>query len=297
MRNPIRKCFCLAALLWSVQAIAAPPANFPGVYRSDDFGVVEFDLREGRVSGHHYGGGACRFDGRRVIEGTFEGSVLVGRVLLCQTGAACTDDFFDFLAFYDPVERTLVAELKPTSGGCQAPSLSMNRWLKLKPDNRNPPKLKPDVEKRNKAFANQSLQAAFEQTKQGSYAEARRNWRLGLSVDESNWAAYLGLGVAEIQLQNVHAGLEALERAKEFAAAANPHPSHAQIHFNMACAYALLNDHARAFHSLRKTYETGSVPLDVLLQQRELVPLQDDREQWEEIVSLASKAVAKNDNR
>lgn len=297
MRIPIGKWFCLAALLGSAQALAAAPDNFPGVYRGEEFGLVELDVREGRVSGKHYGGGGCRsLEGRRVIEGTFEGSVLVGRVLLCQTGAACEDEFFDFLAFYDPIERSLVADIRPTSGGCTAPSLSINRWLKLRAENRHLPKLKADVGRRNEALGREALGAAFTQTNQGSFAQARKNWLIGLTVYDNSWKAYLGLGVAELQLQRVHAGIEALERAKELAAAGERDEQHAQIFFNMACGYAQLNDLPRAYEMLRKTYETGSIPVDVLESQKELVPLQEDRKKWDEIVRLA-KAVAKNDNR
>jgi tetratricopeptide (TPR) repeat protein len=299
MSTPLGKWFCLMALLWSAQAFAAGPADtLPGMYRSDEFGLIELDLREGRVTGKHYGGGNCRYDGRRVIEGTFEGTVLVGRVLLCQTGAACEEDFFDFLGFYDPVNRTIVADIRPTGGGCVAPSLSINRWLKLKADNRHAPKLKADLQRKNEALAGEALRTAYSQTKAGSFAQARRNWLLGLTVYETNWAAYLGLGVSELQLQHLHAGIEALEHARDLAAEGERDEQHAQIFFNMACAYAQLKDHERAFDMLRKTFEVGSIPLDVLELQKELQPLQEDRKRWDEIVRLAkSKAIAKNDNR
>lgn len=276
--------------------MAAGPENFPGVYRSDEFGTVEFTVREGRVSGRHYGGGSCRHEGRRVIEGTFEGTVLVGRVLLCQSGTACEDDFFDFLAFYDPLDRSLVANVQPSSGGCSAPSLSMNKWLKLKAVDRQPPKLKADVHKRNDALGIDAMKQAHQLTQAGKFAEARKNWLIGLSVFDTNWVGYLGLGVSEIRLNRVHTGLEALEIAKDLASMGPSSSQHAFIYFNMACGYALLGDNQRAFELLRKTYEVGAVTQEELESQKDLAALHDDRKQWEEIVMLARSKVAK-DNR
>ncbi len=75
----------LLVLTWSGALVAAPSLNGP--YHSDRFGRLELHTEGGRLSARQTSGGVCKFAAdRRMIEGEFEGNVLVGSVTLCREG-------------------------------------------------------------------------------------------------------------------------------------------------------------------------------------------------------------------
>lgn len=281
--SKVRAALLLAVLL-AGQAVAGP--SLSGLFKGEQFGLVEFSTEDGYVSGKYLGGGECSFeDRRRVIEGQFEGNVLVARVLVCQQGVACGQKFYDVIAFYNPTEGTLTGELK-LDNGCHSEGLAFDKWLKLRSDEgRKVPVVKTAQLKRNEAAGQLALKQAHQLMLLGKYDEAREKYLTGLSFQERNWAAYLGLGVAEIKLGHELAAIEALEHSVALK------PDASDTYYNLACAWARLGDRHQALQNVKRALKLGGVDKATLEEEPDLAALRDDPD-WERILSSAD-----NENR
>ena len=71
-------------------AAAAPTPVLSGLYSVGELGLVQFSMVDGKVVGKLKSSAQCIFPAdTQVVSGVFEGSVFVGNVTLCQTGAGC----------------------------------------------------------------------------------------------------------------------------------------------------------------------------------------------------------------
>ncbi|MFL5321818.1 MAG: TPR end-of-group domain-containing protein [Myxococcaceae bacterium] len=276
----------LACLLAAGQAFGA--SSIQGLFRGQHLGAVEFNTEDGYVSGKYAGGGQCAFEERRrVIEGQFEGNVLVGRMLLCQTGPACTARFVDFVAFYNPTEGTLTGEVKGDTA-CASPALELNKYLKLKlEEGRKAPPVKPAVLKKNVALGAAALTQAHGLMLQDKYEDAKELYLVGLSYIEHNWQGYLGLGVAEMKMGHELAAVEAFDRARDL------NPKYGDTYFNLACAWARLGNKSRALLNVKHAVDAGGMDKQILEEEPDLATIRDGPE-WERIVEQLSSGVTAN---
>ncbi len=245
-------------VVWAVAlasaALGGPAPALSGPYKGE-LGVVEFQVDEGRVSGFYEAGGACDFaPGRRVIEGQFEGNVLVGSVTLCQVGAECKERVLPFAAFYNAQDRGLTADVK-LPAGCSSPALR-NARLTLAPSEKAAQgRRKPFSVKKNAELARSALSAGHRLLEAHQYEEAAQQFEIGLSYDERNWLAYLGLGVAEMRRGNVHKAMDSLERSRDLAKAQRQ--DDASIYYNIACGHSRLGNKEAALASLAMAIKRG----------------------------------------
>ncbi len=245
---------CALVLPWAAQA--GTPPTLSGPYRGE-LGTVEMhQLDDGRVSGFYEGGGACEFaPGRRVLEGQFEGNVLVGSLTLCQVGAECKERVMPFAAFFNPTDRALTADVK-LPAGCSSPALR-NARLVLAPSADRPPqgRRKPFNLKKNAELARGALSSGHRLLEAHQYEEAAQQFEIGLSYDERNWLAYLGLGVAEMRRGNVYKAMDSLERSRDLAKAQKQ--DDASIYYNIACGHSRLGNKEAALASLAMAIKRG----------------------------------------
>lgn len=232
-------------------AVHAAAPEVQGLYRADPLGTLLLRREGERVSGSARAGGACGFeDKRRILEGQFQGNVLVGSVLLCQTGAACAAErSYPLLAFYNPASRTLSGRVR-LEPGCRSEGLREGGVLVLVATGAGETEPAPAGTTNPQAAAR-----AFERGQQllgaRDYAGAAQHFQVGISYDERNWAAYQGLGVAEFFRGRVPAALAAYERSAEL------NPQEPTTFFNLACAHARLKDRTSALRELRRAVELG----------------------------------------
>src|SRR5207249_4188687 len=87
------------ALAW-LPALAAATPSVSGLYKGD-LGLLEFTTDGAHVAGRLQASNVCEFSGEPLlVEGDLEGSVLVGKVMLCQNGAGCHDKSYPLVAYY-----------------------------------------------------------------------------------------------------------------------------------------------------------------------------------------------------
>src|SRR5262245_40954454 len=102
----------LAVALFLVPSLAGAGPSLSGSYRAEGLGTVELRTEGGHVVGKATDGGSgCKLDPNvPVLEGDFEGSVLVARVTLCVTGDMCPPtQSYGLLGFYNEANRSVVA--------------------------------------------------------------------------------------------------------------------------------------------------------------------------------------------
>jgi hypothetical protein len=270
------------ALLTASSAWAAPLLS--GTYHGD-LGVVQFDTQDGRVSAHYERAGSCSFDpDRRLIEGAFEGDVLVGTVTLCQVGTSCTEHVYPFLAFYNPHDGTLTADVK-LEPGCQSPALNKQRLLLEKGEGttavesaprKRGPKYSEEQGKRHFDAANKAMVA-------GDFPKAKTEAELGLSFAEQNAGGYFTLGVAEISMNHVQAALEAYRRSGEL------NPGFPDTFYNAACAYARMSNRKEALANLERAVKLGFSDPDTMAADQDLGKLLSNDPEFQQLLHKAKE--------
>ena len=251
----------LAILLGGFRAVAAP--DLTGPYKGE-LGVVQFETQGGRVSGHYAKGGECNFEpDRRIVEGAFEGNVLVGTVTLCQVGQSCQERVYPLLAFFNPHDGMLSADVK-LEPGCQSPALSGKRLLLQKGAPADAAGGKRGNAKRSQELSLKAFDLAQRAVHASDFQRAKREFEIALSYDEKNYVGYLGLGVAEISLSHVQAAIEAYRRAAELK------PDYVDAYYNLACAYARLGDRKETLANLNKAVQLGFAEPDTMVGDRDL---------------------------
>jgi tetratricopeptide (TPR) repeat protein len=284
----------LLALLIALAALGVPgwawavPAP-EGLYRADPLGPLLLRSEGDRVSGHAAGGGACGFEEkRRVLEGQFQGNVLVGSVLLCQTGAACpAERSYPLLAFYNPADHTLSARVR-LEPGCQSQALGPGGALLLVAAGPGAGAQDAARAKGPTGTANpRAAAAAFEEGQRllaaRDYAGAAQHFQVGISYDERNWAAYQLLGVAEFFRGRIPAALAAYEHSAEL------NPKEPTTFFNLACAHSRLKDRASAMRELRRAVALGFALPEEMRQDADLHRLLGSDPEFKALVKRAAE--------
>ncbi len=220
-------------------------------------GAIELSLEDDRLVGQLEHSGACHFErSRQVLRGSFEGSVLVGWVTLCQRGKGCEERTYPLLALYDPKDQSLTGRVK-LEPGCSSPALGGNT-LKLKvagdAERAQRPAPRPraaelkqqkQLEARFRDLATQAILRGDALLKSGDYDGAAQAFARAVSYQDENFVAYNGLGVAEFLGGNILNALRAYERARALA------PHEADTYVNIASVHARLGDRPRALDNIR----------------------------------------------
>jgi tetratricopeptide (TPR) repeat protein len=274
----------LIVILMGVWGPAWAGVVLNGTYKGE-IGTVDFRTdATGRVTGRFRDGEACNFyAGRPIVDGEFEGKVLVATVTLCQTGPACDERAYNVLAFYNVSEGVLTANVK-LEAGCESAALKSSRLvLHLDPDSEgkaaSAPALPPGKRKPARVDPDEcldSLKRGAKLLEQRAYAGASQSFRQGLVCNDRNWAAHLGVGVAELRLGHLDDALASLEKARDLSQAMKQED--AGVHYNLACAHARRNDRRNALKSLRKAVELGWASPEVMSTDLDLLSLREDAE-------------------
>ncbi len=245
----------LAALLAAVPGSSWAEGPAPsGSYQATALGRVEVRSEGERLSVRMLEGGVCGFErGRHVLEGEFQGEVLVGRLTLCLRGNACPKvETVPVLAFYHPVARSLSAYVQLRSG-CQSPMLE-GAMLVLEPAAEASPSRKSyrgRGRKRDAEAARKALEQGSRLLRQQDWGGAVTWFERSLSHDDSNWVTFFSLGTAHLMGGQAREAISALERAREL------HARNPDIPYHLACAYARLRDKSASLAHLRQAVDLG----------------------------------------
>jgi tetratricopeptide (TPR) repeat protein len=274
----------LLGLVAAVGAGAAPTPEVSGVFKGD-LGLIELSTDDGRVSGFYDSGGSCGFlAGRRVLEGQFEGNVLVGSVTVCQQGAECREQIYPFLGIYNAQDGTLSGDIR-LAPGCTSPALKSARLVLHAASGEERGRARRRVNlRKNAELARAALASGQRLLETHRYGEAAQQFEIGLSYDERNWVAHLGLGVAEMRRGNVHKAMGSLERSRELAKAQRQDDS--SIYYNIACGHSRLGDKAAALESLGMAVEKGFAMPEAMSADPDFKPLYNEAE-FKRLVSRA----------
>lgn len=240
----------VALALTPCLASAAPPLS--GSYRTESLGRVELATQGDRLTGVTAGENACKFEGRKpVLEGTFEGNVLVGSLTLCQTGAGCTaQQSYSIFAIYNPASGALTAHV-PLAPGCQSPALKGNRLV-----------LMPASAPSEKAQASGEAAAASDPVtrmlmegeaayRQGDYDSALKSFEAVLSLKEGDPIATHFKGAMLLLKNEPREAIKWLEKAR------NLNGNHRDTVYLLACAYGRVGKKKVAMDYLRMAVRLG----------------------------------------
>ncbi len=283
--------------LASAPAFAEPDLSGPW---HGALGALRLESTPDGLSGHSEDGGACGLlPGRRVLEGRFEGNVLVGTVVLCQTGASCGEKVYPILGFYNPADRNLSAHVR-LDPGCSSPALK-GGLLTLQAGEA-PGALRKagsaaqlarmkSSRKDAQAQANKAFALAQRMLDRGDWKGARAQLEMGLSYEDDNRHAYVQLGVAQMMLDNPRGAVDAYRRAT----ALNHRDPIA--HYNLACAWSRLNDREQALDSLRQAIKLGFAEASKMSTDRDLTRMFHDDPEFKKLLSKAWDSSTKGRNR
>lgn len=259
----------LALALFLVPGLAAAGPSLSGPFRADTYGTLELKTEGDHLTGTYVSGGGCALDAQRlVLQGDFEGSVLVGRLTVCQTGDLCpAEQTYSMLGFYNAADGSLVAYVK-LSAGCQSPGLPRSGRFMLTSATRTVPDETPTngappagsaaelVSKRGSRMdlAKQALRRGDELYQQKQYVEAAKQFKASLEIDsgDTNWPAYMGLGSSLLMQGQVSAAIRNLERANTARRGGEP-----SLYYMLGCAYAQKRDKVKALEYLTRAVEAG----------------------------------------
>ncbi len=259
---PVYRTTGLALALFLVPGLAAAGPTLSGSFQADAYGTLELKTEGEHVSGRPLGDGVCRLNKQDpALEGDFEGSVLVARLTLCQTGELCPkQQTYTVLGFYNEEDQTLVAHVR-LSKGCQAEAVQKSGRFVLMPVSRtgsaggSGDAAEPDSKRgsRSEEAAKQALQRGNALYQQGKISEAMAQFRQSLEYDssDSNWPAYLGRGSCLLKLGYVSPAIKDLEKARAV------QPQHGPLLYVLGCAYAQKRDKSKALDSLRSAVNVG----------------------------------------
>jgi len=258
--GPALRLTALASSLMVAAAWAGPALE--GVYSGRDLGQLSLSTGPGGdVLGKAKKGGACSFrSDSTVLEGSWQGDLLVGHLTVCQSGAGCPSERrVPFLALWHL--GTLVADIK-LAPGCRSPAFPDNR-LELQPasaDDRTGEHKsgtaeqvakKAMTEKEREAFLQKLLQQGVDQLNHQEWTGAKRTFTAAMEDGADNSLVYMGLGVAEVRLGDSTRGIEQLVHSIQLAKQEKNNAVLGQAHFNLACAYATQNKPTEVLSNLK----------------------------------------------
>jgi tetratricopeptide (TPR) repeat protein len=263
----------LVLALFLVPGLAAAGPSLSGSFRADPYGVVELTTEGTHVTGTMVEGGPCRFDtARKVLEGDFEGSVLVARLTICLTGDLCpAEQTYNVLGFYNEKDGALVAHVRLREG-CQSPALPRSGRFVLTPVvQKEIPEETPTSgtegamgdasgkrSQRTEA-ARQANMRGEQLYKNKKFPEAAKQFEQSLKFDsgDSNWPAYLGRGSSLLKMGHTDLAIKDLERSRAANAKYAPAAKDPNILYMLGCAYGQKNERRKALEYLGRAVEAG----------------------------------------
>jgi tetratricopeptide (TPR) repeat protein len=259
----------LVLALFLVPGLAVAGPSLSGSYQAELFGRMELTTQGTHVIGTAVEGGACRFDAsRKVLEGDFEGSVLVARLTLCLTGELCPQEqSYNVLGFYNEVDGSLVAYVRLREG-CSSAGLPRSGRFVLTPVKKEIPKEVPTSGAEGDASGqrNPRMEAAREANLRGDqlykskkFLEAAKLFKQSQEYDsgDSNWPAYLGRGSSLLKMGETEQAIKDLERARTANANQAPEAKDLDILYMLGCAYGQKGEKRRALEYLKSAVEAG----------------------------------------
>jgi hypothetical protein len=224
--------------LWLLPAVAVAVPQLPERARWGAEGELRWESPDGvRVVGRAGTPNPCGFEaGRMVVDAAWEGTVLVGTVRVCTSGASCAEGGQPYFAIYNGANGTLIADV-PLPEGCTSPGLD-GRRLVLAPRAR----LRTDLP-RHIALGTQALEE-----RRGK--AARVEFEKALAAKEDPARAYLGLGESAVLLGKNDVAIEAYRKAFQYAPGS-------LVLYNLACAQARKGDLEESFQALEDAMKHG----------------------------------------
>ena len=258
-----RFALALVLLFWST-AWGAP--SFTGLWNAGDLGLLEFSAAvEGKLVAKFKRGGQCNFrPDTQIVTGAFEGNVFIGSVLVCQVGPSCQPEAtYPFMAVWH--ENSLTGDVKLVSS-CRSPGLDQKRItiavataedrLQVRQETGSAALIaasKPISKREQQDQAEKTLMAAARKLKEKDFKTASQLFERGIGYNDDNWAAHLGLGVAELNMQIFEKALASMQRALQLTKGARVNDSElGDLHYNLACAQSRSGMKREAMQSLVK---------------------------------------------
>ncbi|WP_224245218.1 tetratricopeptide repeat protein [Hyalangium gracile] len=239
---------------------AADRPVLSGRFQAEAYATLELKTEGDHVTGHVVHGGDCRFDAQReVLVGSFEGSVLVARLTLCQKGDLCPpDQTYTVLGFYNEEDSSVVAHVR-LSPGCTSQAVQKSGRFVLTPvgkeGSRGPGgEHWPDPGGMNiQEAAKEASKLGQQFYKQSKWGEAAAQFRQSIEIDpgDENWPAYLGLGSSLLK-QN-----KTVQAIKELDKAHRARPQNSFILYMLGSAHAQKRDKPKAMDYLRSAVKMG----------------------------------------
>lgn len=230
-------------------------AGLPGLAAVD----LEGPFRMGRASlritteGHRVHGfpgepGACGFDANRpVLDGVWEGNVLVGRIVLCEEGEGCGERTYPFLGFFSAADGTLTADIDLATA-CSTPALVDGR-LVLQPSlPRNGGSASALVSAN--ARRGRHLEAAQRLLERNNLKGASRELQLALEQHEDPALVHLGLATVDARQGRWKQAVAHYQRSLDARPAAT-------TFYKLAGAWARLRERRHSLDALRKAVASG----------------------------------------
>lgn len=257
MRDLLGAIRVVAAAVWlAAPAWGAPGAPLvAGLYRGP-LGTLRMEYeKSGQLVGRYVAGGLCDFKSQqRVVEGQFEGNVLVAKVVVCQSGPRCAGKALPTLLFVDPVDGSLTGEVS-LDKGCSSPAVDGNRISLAFTAGRNGERGTELSPRRAQELAREALIAGQAHLEAKRLDQAAREFETALGYTEKDWQVFLGLGVVDLERGNAARALKRFEQARALTRGARSEKP--DIYFNLACAHARLGDRKAAMAALRTSVRLG----------------------------------------
>lgn len=255
----------LAVALSLLPALVLAQPALSGPYRVEPFGPLELSLNGDRLLGLTASGNACNFEGRKpVLEGGFEGAVLVGTLTLCQTGPGCAqEEAYPVLGLYNAADGSISTFVR-LKAGCQSPAVPKGGRLVLVRDSAEEAPAagawavgsasavarKRDRRSNSEAVATY-LKEGEAYYRSGDYAQAARRFEAVLSLDENNPMAYHGLGAAQLLRGQAQEAVGFLEKARHYGL------QHQETEYLLACAYGRVGKKPKGKEALLRAVRYG----------------------------------------
>jgi tetratricopeptide (TPR) repeat protein len=266
----------LAVAFILAPGLAAAGPVLSGSFRADTYGTLELSTQGDRVTGTALDGGPCKFDAQRqVLEGAFQGGVLVGHLTVCQTGNMCPQEqAYPILAVYNEADQALVAHVR-LRAGCQSSALKDGRLVLLpvrkdtavaeapSPNSNPGSSSASSVANKRTTRDVEAAKRAKELGKQlyleNNFVQAAQQFEISLSHDpgDKNWAAYMGRGSSRLMLNQVEGAIEDLERSRVANARVSPEAKETRILYMLGCAYGQKGEKRKALEYLKQAVRAG----------------------------------------
>ena len=263
-------------LLAAVVSQDAGATELNGFYKWGGGEILSVHTHGSKVEGTLAGASTCGLKpGATVVTGEWQGGVLVGQVTLCQVGPGCRPAEYAFLGFYNAPDGTLTADLE-VEGSCDLPALVDSRLI-LEPASEEEAaqasteiagrrKLGPHTAKGQKLLHENNARAAAQE------------FQKALERREDAAAAYHGLGLVQANEKHWGQAVKLYQRSLEL----RGDPT---VYYNLACAFARLQDKRNAIANLRLAIRNGFTSAQDLSQETDLLPLLGKDPEFHELLA------------